>query len=702
MICYIIKRRLTEQFGEFSVKKKMMLCVSVLAVAVASPAMARDDRVDADAPSGAAPAEPERDESGQQPREIVITASPIPQDSDDVPTIVAKVNRKQILQSGGSSIADALAEVPGISATGFASGASRPIIRGMDATRVRILEDGVSSSDVSDVGPDHGIPVDPLSAQSIEVVRGAATLRYGSQAIGGVVNAINNRVPSSLPTTPISGEAIGSYGSAAKSGDGSGLVDAKLGNFALHADGFYRETSDYDTPLGVQQNSFFRGHSESLGGSYFFGPNSDSHIGAAIIQYNSKYGIPSDSTYIDLRQTKVIGRSSFALGSGVLKTLNIDATYADYTHDEDDPDGTIETTFRNKEFDGRAELLLGKLGFIQNTAIGVEVQNRKFQAIGEDSSYLFPTTTQSEAAFIFAETPLAARLKLQVSGRVERVHVDGTPKSDVFTNVDFTPVSGAIGALYEVSDAIKLGLTFSSTGRAPAITELFARGGHDGPNTFETGDPRLKIERANSLEGTLRVRKDKFRFDGSVYSTWFNNYIYGDLTGRTCDDDGNCVDNNSEELKELNYRQQGAHFWGAEGQASYELFKASNGGALEAKVLADYTRATLDNGSNVPRIPPYRYGGGLSWTSTSFDLGFLLLHSGKQDKFGDFDTETPGFNALSAHVSWRPLKAYPGVELAVVGQNLTNDVQRDAAALNKDDVVMMGRNIRVVLRVATF
>ena len=196
-------------------------------------------------------------------QEIVVTGSPF---GTDTPTIVAKVDRNTILETGGSNIADALQNVPGISATNFASGASRPIIRGMDATRVRLLEDGTSISDVSDIGPDHGTPVDPLSAQSIEVVRGPATLRYGSQAIGGVVNVLNNRVPQALPTQPVSAELNGSYGTVNDAAEVSGLADARLGDFALHADAFYRHTGDYDTPLGTQQNSYFHGHGESLGG----------------------------------------------------------------------------------------------------------------------------------------------------------------------------------------------------------------------------------------------------------------------------------------------------------------------------------------------------------------------------------------------------------------------------------------------------
>jgi len=629
-------------------------------------------------------------------RDIVITASPFRHGLDDTPAIVAKVNSDQILRSGGSSIASALADTPGVAGSGFAAGANRPIIRGMDSTRVRILENGTSSSDVADIGPDHGVPIDPLAARSIEVVRGAATLRYGSQAIGGVVNVLNNRVPEALGDRPVTGEANGSYDTVSDAWQGAALADVTLGRLALHADGFVRDTGDYETPLGAQANSFFRGHGVSLGGSWFLGEG-DSRIGAAIQQYNAKYGIPADDPYIDVRQTKVTTKSSFALGSGLLNAFTLDGSYADYTHDEKNPDGTINTTFRNKEYDVHGELLVTAFDWVKNGALGVEYQHRDFSAMGEHSGYLLPATSESVGGYLFADTQIIPGLHLEVSGRIEHVALQGTPADDIATRRSFTPVSGALGALVDVGPAVKLGFTFSSTARAPAITEMFARGGHDGPGTFETGDPGLKIERANALEGTLRVRSGGFRFDGSVYSSWFRNYIYGDLTGRLCDEDEGCSDSGVGDLRELLYRQQRAHFRGVEGQASLLLVKA-HGGGLRAKLLGDYTRATLGDGNNVPRIPPWRIGGGLDYESNRLDAGVTLTYVGAQNKAGLFDTTTPSYVNLNAQLSWRPFRANPGVELSLVGQNLTNDVQREAASFNKDEVVKPGRNVRFVLK----
>jgi iron complex outermembrane receptor protein len=627
---------------------------------------------------------------------VVVTASPL--QGANLATIPSKVDAEDIMKQGGSSLADALANIPGVSGTGFAAGASRPIIRGMDSNRVRILEDGTSSSDASDIGPDHGVPIDPISARSIEVVRGAGTLRYGSQAIGGVVNAINNRIPLTLPDQP-TGELQAAYDSTSEAGQGAAMGDLPLGNFAFHVDGFYRHTDDYDTPLGPQANSFFRGDGFSLGSSYFFGDKS--RVGAALVHYDAKYGIPSDVTFINMRQTKLLTGSSLDMGDGLVNTVNINGSYGNYSHEEIDPtnNNEIASTFKNKEFDGRTEALLGPLGPLSNSAIGIEIQNRQFSALGEGADYLLPTLTQNYAAFLFTEMPVGDRLHFQAAGRIEDVQSEGTPFTGVKTGRGFVPVSTAIGALFDLTDTVKLGLTGSSTARAPGVTELFARGPHDGPGTFETGNPGLKMERANSLEGTMRLRLEEFTFDGSVYMTSFDNYIYGQLTGRTCDDAGLCALGSPDPLRELNYVQQSANFRGLEGKAVYDLWHTQDG-VLQATALGDYVRATLSGGVNVPRIPAWRAGGGLNWQSESFDAGFQVINVGDQNDPGQFDTPTPGYVEVNAQIAWRPFTDR-NIELALIGNNLADEVRRNPASLNKDVVVMPGRNIRVALRYTT-
>jgi iron complex outermembrane receptor protein len=284
----------------------------------------------------------------------------------------------------------------------------------MDSNRVRLLEDGTSISDVSDIGPDHGTPIDPLAARSIEVVR-AAALRYGSQAIGGVINTLNNRVPMTRPGRDLDAELTTSYGTVNRAGEIAGLVDARAGDFAIHADAYGRRTGDYDTPLGRQDNSFFHGWGGSVGTSYFL-PDGGSHVGLAVTHYDAQYGIPSDTTYIDMRQTKVITRNVIELGGPLLKSVNVDGSYGDYQHQEKNPDGSVNTTFRNKEVNLRGEVLLNKMGALTNAALGVEYQHRDFSAVGVDSSYLNPATSQNIAGYLFTEITLSPRLHVGAAG----------------------------------------------------------------------------------------------------------------------------------------------------------------------------------------------------------------------------------------------------------------------------------------------
>jgi iron complex outermembrane receptor protein len=635
---------------------------------------------------------------GHAATEVVVTASPLRTNADKLATIVESVNRDQLLSNGGASLGEVLRNLPGVSATGFAAGASRPVIRGMDAQRVRLTENGLSSSDVSDVGPDHGVPIDPLSAQRIEVVRGAATLRYGSQAIGGVVNVINNRIPLT-PASGAHGEATGAYSSVSRSGEGSGLIDAGSGPIAIHLDGFGRTAGDYDTPGGKQPNSFFHGHGYSGGASYFFGPGMGDRAGGGYTHYEARYGIPSDTTFIRMRQDKGAFSSSLKLGSGPLSQINTDVSYADYMHDEADP-GTSEilATFKNREWDGRIEGLFGQIGPFSASALGLQVQDRKFSGLGEAANYLLPTHTRSVAGFVFVDAPVGP-IDLQGAVRVENVSISGTPASGVPTSRSFTPVSVSAGFTYDIGKDLRLGLNAASAARAPAQTELFARGPHDGPLTFETGEPNLKIERANSLEATLRYSFGmEGRIEASIWGARFDNYIFGALTGRLCDEDGVCAAGGGGELKELNYAQQHAEFWGAELKAFAPLTRAL-GGQLSAQVLGDYVRAKFTHGGgDVPRIQPGRVGGGLDWAGGQIDASFLVLAVSSQNHVGVADSPVSGYTSVDAQLAWRPFKQKPSLELVLVGHNLANETIRDATALNKDLVIQPGRDVRLVAR----
>ncbi|MFM2288390.1 MAG: hypothetical protein RL684_1533 [Pseudomonadota bacterium] len=664
--------------------RALLTAVAISLLAATSPALAA-----APAVARAAPADDDTVD------EIIVTASPL-HDPEYLATIANSVDRAQLLREGGANLADALAHEPGISGSGFASGASRPVIRGFDANRVRVLEDGVGSFDVSDVGPDHGVPIDPLSAERIEVVRGPATLRYGSQAIGGVVNAINNRVPPAMPQQPLSIEGSASWASGADAQEASLLADGGAGHVAWHADGFARRSGDYAVPGGMQANSFFRGDGYAAGTSWVSGKD---HAGIGLVHYDSSYGIPSDSTYIDMHQTKEMLRSSFELAAGALHTLTIDGGHADYSHSEIDPaTGLAKATFTDHESDVRSEALLGALGPLAGAAVGAQFQDRSFAALGEGVDYLLPTHTRTGAGFLFAEAPLTAALRLQGGARYEHVTIRGTPASGQVATLDFAPVSGSLGLVADAGKRVRLGFTYTSAARAPAQTELFARGPHDGPGTYETGDPLLRPERANSLEASLRMQSPGDTLQVSLWAVHFDGYIYGRLTGLDCDAAGNCGPGPGA-LRQLDYVQGDALFRGAELGWEHAL-STGTGGTLGWQSMADLVRATLSAGGNVPRVPPWHAGTGLHWQRDAFDAGAFGKYNGRQDQVGAGDTPTAGYFSLDAHFAWRPWAAHRGVEFTLAGRNLTNSVQRNAVALNKDLVVGPARELRLVLRAA--
>lgn len=632
-------------------------------------------------------------EHAQELETVVVTASPIG-DPDRLASIAGSVDRAQLLRSGAATLADGLSQVAGVTSSGFAAGAGRPVIRGMDANRVRVLENGIGSFDVSDVGPDHGVPIDPFTAERIEVVRGAATLRYGSQAIGGVVNAISQRVPTRFPDAPFTAEATGGYNSGTAGRDFAAQAGARTGDVAWHADAFTRHAGDYDTPRGEQGNSWLRGEGASLGGSWIDG---DDRLGMAVIRTGSRYGIPAEQSHIDMHQTKLLLRSSFGLRTGPWRTLTVDGGWADYAHSERDGAGAALSTFGDREWDVRAEAVAGRWRALSESALGIQMQQRDFSALGEGRDYLLPTTTRSAAAFGFAEAPLSDALRLQFGARVERVRIDGTAPDDAPVSRDFTPLSASLGLVADLTDELRLGLALSSAARAPAQTELFARGPHDGPQTFETGDPTLGLERANSLETTLRWRGGRVHADGALWATRFTHYIHGDLTGRRCDAAGHCAVGSDAGLRELFYTQRDARFTGAEAHAEIELLRHSMGD-LHLDLLGDVVRAELAGGGDVPRIPPWHLGAGVSWQTRRVDAGVSVKHAGRQSHPGALDAPTAAYTSVDAQVALRPWGERRQIEFALVGRNLTNSLQRNAVALNKDEIILPGRDLRLMFR----
>ncbi len=707
------------------------------------------------------------------PEPIPAPAAPAPQQgalpvvTDQFATVTVVPN-EEIRRNGSATLGDLLFSKPGITGSEFAPGASsRPIIRGLDNNRVGIVENGLGSNGASDLGEDHFVPIDPLSTNQVEVIRGPATLRYGSTAIGGVVSAANNRIPDALPScaAPFSTYGlptkaplanVGSPGcvtaetrtavtSVDRGVDGAVLLDAGGGNFAVHADAFGRKAGDYVIPSypfltdptlpfnGRQPNSASQAYGGSVGGSYIF---DGGFIGAAITQHNALYHIPGIEgtellTRIDGEQTKFTTKGEYRPDTAAIDAIRFWAGATDYKHNEvglADPADLaslgVRQTFTNKEQEGRAEVQFAPFDVrfaALTTAVGIQASHQKLTAPSPDDpgspvNGLFdPNKNTKVAGYIFNEFRFSDVTKAQVAGRIENASLSGTAPAfvpDEFDlNVDpnaigpatavnrnFTPKSGSIGLIQNLPWDLVASVTGQYVERAPRPAELFSRGGHDATTTFDIGNPNLGIETAKSIEAGLRRATGPLRFELTGYYTKFNGFIYRRLTGNTCED-GVCQLGPGLELNQAVYSQQNATFRGGEFQFQYDVMPVWNGiWGIEGQY--DIVRATFDDGTNVPRIPPQRLGGGLFYRDANWFARVNLLHAFAQNDVAPIaETPTPGYNLLKAELSYKT-KLDPSwfgareMYVGVVGNNLLNENIRNAVSFNKDQVLLPGIGVR--------
>ena len=630
--------------------------------------------------------------------EVVVTGTPLIGDAIDQLQSVAEISRDEIISSGGFGLGDSLRNVPGITSSGFSPGSARPVIRGLDAGRIRVTENGIGSHDVSDISADHGVPIDPLSAIEVEILRGPGTLRYGSSAIGGVVNAINNRIPFDT-TEGQNGEVfIGGASNALERMIG-GTFDHREGSFALHADAFLRGADSYDTPAGTQKNTFAFGKGLALGGAYV---SDGAAVGLTYNRYLSHYGIPSEpggeAAHIDLDQANYSGALRLSAPLPGIESINGRIGYSDYMHEEIVDGQGILSTFSNNEWEGRLEVLHSGFGVVTTGAFGIQWGNRDFGAVGEGADYLSPSNTKMFGGYLFERLALSDSLSFEGAVRLETVRVRGATTALGSVARDFAPTSLAFGAIVRPADSISFSVNLSQTERAPNVVELFAQGPHEASATFEFGDPDVGGERARSIEAG-------FHYDGtdgahatfSIFSTSFDGFIAGVLTGNSYDEDGGFISGESGDFAELFYLQRDARFWGFEAEAHIPLFKLS-GGVAGIDLQADYVRAEFDGGGNVPRIPPLRYGGGAFFETEGFELTLHALHTSAQNKVAVQEIPTGNFTLVDAAATYRVYESESGVlNLAFAASNILDEHARNHVSFTKDRVLLPGRSFRLVL-----
>lgn len=642
---------------------------------------------------------------------------------------VTVVTEEEIRRSTAKTLGDLLASKPGITSSTFAPGASRPIIRGLDNYRVRIQENGVGSHDVSEIGEDHGVPIDPLAARQVEVIRGPATLRYGSQAIGGVVDVSNNRIPTAIPPRGFGLEVNGGFTSVDRGLEGSVLLDAGKGNFAFHADAFARNAGDYRIPsypyldppdpapeVGNRQpNSTDRANGQSVGGSFVF---DGGYVGVALTRFASFYRIPGieateTNTRIDMNQTKLTSKGEYRPDSQAIEAIRFWFGASDYKHDELANEGGfdgVQQTFTNKEQEGRVEVQLAPFDLrwaTLSSAFGVQAGHQRLAAPGVEGGLFDPNRTNSVAGYLFNELRFSDTLRMQLAGRIENVNVKGTspdllvdPDTALQRNRSFTPVSAAVGVLQDLPFGLIASVTGQYVERAPRAPEMFSRGVHEATETFDIGNPDLGIETARTVEAGLKRAEGPLRFEATAYYTQYKGFIYRRLTGETCDEDfASCTPaGGGGELNEAVYSQRDARFRGVEVASQLDVMPLSNG-MVGVDGQYDFVRATFSDGTNVPRIPPQRLGGGVFWRSQEWFARVGLLHAFAQNDPGDNETPTAGYNLLRAEITHtRKLESNPfGARefvVGLVGTNLLNEDVRNSASFKKDEVLLPGRGVK--------
>jgi iron complex outermembrane receptor protein len=632
---------------------------------------------------------------------------------DDVFVPLTVVPERDIVATPGSNLADSLQYRPGIAGSTFTAGANRPVIRGLDNYRVRVQENGIASHDVSALSEDHAVPIDPFAADQIEVVRGPASLRYGSQAIGGVVSASNDRIPEAIPRGGFTARTMGGLGSVDDSADGAFKVTAGAGNFAVHADAFKRHAGDYDTPLGKMTNSFVDNDGFSVGTSYVAG---NGFMGVSFTRYNALYGIAEGDSRIDMTQDKLQSRGEWRINGAGIEAVRYWFGTSDYQHREIvNATGEAGSLFLNKEYEGRLEVqhlpVATAFGELRG-AVGTQFGQRKTTALnleGGDSLIDPGARTNTVAGFVFEELQVTKRLRLQAAGRIEQTGVDGTGLQLTSVNTGtpaaaertFTPLSASAGLLYELPMGVVARLTGQYVERAPADSELFSKGVHEATETFEIGNPYLTKEKARTFELGVKKATGALRFDASAYYTRFDGFIFKQITPGVFCDDTLATCGTGTELKQVVFQQRDAQFYGVELGAQQDIGRIWKG-TWGVDAQYDFVRASFEGagGGNVPRMPPHRAGAGLFYRDSSWSARVGFLHAFDQDRIGEGETPTKGYTLLNADLAYtlklQPQAGFiPEMTIGLRGENLLDDDVRNSVSFRKDEVLQPGRTVRL-------
>jgi iron complex outermembrane recepter protein len=657
---------------------------------------------------------------------VVVTASALGDRQDRVAQGVSVLSAAEaVTGSIGGTLGETLAGLPGVRATFYGPNASRPVIRGLGEDRIRVLSNGLTGIDASTQSPDHAPTADGLEATSIEVLRGPSALRYGGNAIGGVVNVVTGLIPLSPVEGRVDGAAFAGVSTAeeARSAGAAVTLDAG-GGLKLRAEGWRRESGDYAIPGFVESERLRRAEGEeddeaergtvpnSAGEASAMGlgigwTGAGIEAGLGVRGQSSLYGIPGThhdhhgdedhgddhgddheeeegGPVIDLEQTRVDARLAF-LSLPVFESVSLAATWGDYEHAEIEPGGEVGTVFANTGWEARVEAKQQprELGSLVWTGLsGIQLGRNDFSAVGEEA---FVPPVEIAQRGIFAVQRLDwGQMRLEGGARLEHRSYETATRKRAFDLASF-----ALSAGWTPDERLTATLSVSRTERAPTEIELFADGPHVATSTYEIGNPDLEIESGLSLEASARWRSGPLALDASLWRIDFQNFATFLPTGAVIDD-----------LPVVVIFQEDALLTGGEVGARLALGQA---GPLEWSLSADvdWVEGRYDRAGPIPRIPPVTATLGVDATGDIWRARAWVTHSADQTDVSAKELPTDSATTLNARLGWKPVETEGRVEIVLEGTNLTDAEVREHTSFLKDLLPKPGRSIRLSVR-ATF
>ena len=657
---------------------------------------------------------------------IQVQAHPLVQTAADF-AVADHVIDKKILATRSLTIGDALSDELGVYSNQYGTGASRPVIRGQDGPRVKVLQHASETADVSTLSPDHAVTVDPILAKQVEVIRGPSTLLYSAGTVGGLVNVTDQKIPTQMPNNDLEGNVGLRYNSGNDEKLASAGVTAALGqNFALRVEGTKHKSNDYLAPDYFHEhdghldkekrvgNTFSEGQTVNIGGSWI---HDRGFVGLSYSNRQDQYGLPGHSheyhgcgpdeknpnalvcpphdpneeaehahagPWVDLKSERYDVRTELLNPMPGFEKLRAHASFTDYEHDELEENSVI-SNFKSKGYDARLELVHIPLAGWEGV-IGTQYSQQKIDLAGELEAHgdhfheqvLMPDTKTEKYSLFGLEHKQVGDVHLELGARVEHQKIDVDSKR--LNDYSDTGVSASAAANWEFHPNYKLSLVGSHQQRLPLAQELYANGIHFATNTYERGNQDLDVEKSNNIELGLHYEGNQLDYHVHVYHNWFDNYIYGTTTDQ------------QDDFRLIDYTQDKAKFYGAEAQVSYQLNDLH-----KLSVFGDYVRGKIDN-ENAPRVPAGRLGTKIEsdfadgWSGTA-----EYYHVFDQDKIAQGENTTQGYNMVNLGITYANTFADKNAYRVYLKANNLLDDQVYSHTSFLSNIPQVGRNFTIGL-----